>query len=177
MPFNQLATFEVLAELPTSNTEYVQPAGVGYADYYIRSYYNEDRNIEQLPTAAPQGNGVGISSIVQIADPIKNLIVEWEVISAGDKPDMPEPIIQDNNIILLKRSINPRHMTILGDGVSTGHRVAGRYEYALIDQTKEVILAPLLPWIKADQREATLFNNSDFVHGLIGGITTPNEIS
>jgi hypothetical protein len=115
-------------------TNYNADGGL-YTEYTLRPAYRDRQNILQLPTATPAG-GSKLSSIVQWANPMADVVVEWTASKVGTWPTVPSKISSDNNLVYVEGEIYPGTPILRGDGVTVEYTLSGKYYYAAVDADK-----------------------------------------
>ena len=155
----------------TSPTLYSQNNGL-FTEYSISTYYKTTNNILQLPTATPAG-GSPKASIVQWANPVAQAIVEWTATAptnpvSGSWPLIPSPIMQDKNMILLDQLVIPESPCARADGTTPQYRISGKYTYAIVDPTKLVLRAGLMPWMNDNGSIVTTVPSGAFSQSIFG---------
>lgn len=124
----------------------------------------------QLPTASPNS----VSSVVTLASPTAQKIVEGSSEKVGSHPKIPDPNVNDSNLVPLEIWISP--LMKLEDGAADGTMMTFRYQfryvYAVIDVSQLIMDAGIPPFIDPQVRQLAVLNpQQDFIHGLIDGAT------
>jgi hypothetical protein len=169
---------DLVTALPDANvdsTNFDQSQTINWHNYFIRYRYTRDRNVLQLPTASPAGSGVGICSIVQYADPYRTVEVEWTAKSSIGVPPIPNPHHLDNNLVLVKETVNPRAWELAADGTTPVWLISGMYRYAVIDPSKTIFQTGFFPFISSQEQGNALLPASVFQHGIIDTFFSPGS--
>lgn len=128
------------------------------------------------PTPTPTPTGTSItptSTVVTLSNPISQRIIEWKAERMDSVPNIPAPIVNDQNQVLLDYYIEPLSIQIMPDNAIV-YSVKGLYIYAMLgDLSQMTQLAFDIPqWIniERDQQDDTILLNDtsgNFIHGLI----------
>lgn len=139
-----------------------------YTHHKMHTDYKPKTWASQLPVAAAGA----ASAIVVLAGTTAQKIIEGVVEKVGTAPKLPDPNVNDPNLVLLEAVISPNPLELsvgAGDGTMLTFRRAYRYVYAIIDVAKAVFDGGMPPFLDSQKRGLSTIQPGDFVHGLIDG--------
>ena len=115
-----------------------------YTTYKFKSVVKTSVNGLALPVATSSTNSV---TFIEVAKPSSVLVVDWTVERFGDKPKLPQPIINNPDIVLLNWDVEVDSLETNPGGNVKKYSVAGKYVYGTRKPfaTSEVLLLPVSP--------------------------------
>jgi len=101
-----------------------------FTDYKIDNFYEADGQIYMMPVTSPNGFDGDQVSFVKLAAGTLLWIVDWTAEKVNAKPSIPNPALDDANLVLMDKHFEPTSlfMSPAGKGAIT-YRISGRYVY------------------------------------------------
>jgi hypothetical protein len=95
-------------------------------------------------------------------------MVTWTAERLGSMPDLPNPNVNDTNLVLMDTIIDPAAPELLQDGESHIFRVSGQYTYGMkkAQGSGDQLAMGTVPFTDIPYQE-NLILPANFVHGII----------
>ena len=143
-----------------SNADYQVPTTNGiWSTCFVRNRYEKDRHRYNLGVTSPGGFNGNSTAFVQLTNPTLLWICDWMVERLGGKPQVPNPVPQDTNWILLDDWWEPDFVDVGGaDGTTVLYRIYGTYVYGHKNPSNHTnlnVAFPLAPWINQSKVTAS----------------------
>lgn len=103
-----------------------------YTDYFTNHRYEYDRHIYNSALTSPNGYNGSKTATFRLGTETLLLIVDWSIerrADAGDYPIWPQSDPQNDNIILVDKHIECKHLDAMSDGKTVVYRISGTYVY------------------------------------------------
>lgn len=100
-----------------------------FADFVVRSRYEQDRQRYMAAIASPNGFQGAAVAFFQLAAPTLLWVADWTALKAAAKPEVPDPFSVDANWVLLDVHLELGHIDVLADGATALYRVSGTYVF------------------------------------------------
>jgi hypothetical protein len=113
-----------------SNNQLANP----YTQYDFVNRYEYDPGMLPMPLSGSTSGPVpqATTLLVQVRRPQTRRIAEFEIVRIGDVPEVPKPLPQNANEVLLEAVVTPIAPVIQPDGNRLLYRVKGRYVFAVL---------------------------------------------
>lgn len=122
---------------PTAPNLYSQDAilqtnGNITTDYSAQVTYIRDTGMRVYPVAGLDTSGSQSGVVVQEHCPMESAVISWLAIATGAMPRVPSPVLNDQNFILVGRSISNAIPVLNMAGALPRYVVSGTYTYQMI---------------------------------------------
>jgi hypothetical protein len=161
--------------LSSASTGYSESnlSGGAYTDYRIDSRIDTNHNIVMAPITGPaspggSGGANATAEFMYVSAPTTTRVVNWSAERLGSAPDLPTPLVNDANQVLVRTEWLPTNVAKLTDGTSI-FRVGGTFYYGLrnpIDAGSPNIPMCVTPNFDV-KFEDVIVNAGQLIHGLI----------
>lgn len=165
----------VIADIPASDNFALFQTNDGevWTDYIINSRYEKDYHRYMLGVSSPSPpTGIGSVAVVQLANPTLIRIDDWTAAKWNRQPEIPNPVSQDANWVLLDEIVEPAMVTLGPDGATPLYRISGTYVYAHLNPSTTTVNNVIFsrpPWL-IDQVDRTMPSSK-----LTGGLTEAQQ--
>lgn len=145
-----------------------------WTDYYVEHRYEADGQIYMMPVTSPDGFQGDSVAFVKLAGGTMLWIADWTAEKVGEKPNIPDPELNNDNIVLLDKHFYMTMMDKFADG-SVVYRESGTYVYGFKNPSEAVVHHPRPAWMSKEVDCS--ISASQFVGGIIEceGNETPVE--
>ncbi len=120
-----------------------------YVTYTITKTYEKSLGILHLPVASSTVQDV--SAIVQIAAPMRDLVVDYKVEGIGAEPTIPSTTPLNDSVVIQSETFTPFEPGVEPDGTTLRFAATGTVVYAFKTTDAVAINAGVPPWIKGVQ--------------------------
>lgn len=119
-----------------------------FTDYKISNFYEADGQIYMMPVTSPNGFDGDQVSFVKLAAGTLLWIVDWTAEKVNAKPSIPNPALDDANLVLMDKHFEPEGLLLKpsGDGAVI-HRISGRYVYGHKNPNQARLWYGRPPWM------------------------------
>lgn len=100
-----------------------------FTHYMIYNRYESDRHIYMMGISSPEGFQGNSVAFVKLTAPTLLWVCDWTASKIGGKPKIPNPVVQDQNWVLLDVLPETAMENVGSDGVSRVYRISGTYVY------------------------------------------------
>ena len=141
-----------------------------YLAYGITANHEWDNGTLQIPIADPDTTSGNVNSeIVRVASTFGTKVIQWEVTRIGAIPELPNPFINDKNLVLKNYKIITQSPMLHTDGITHTYKIFGIYEYYMLKPPKPSsdIQMSAPPFDTTTLGENTLSDNN-FFENIIG---------
>lgn len=135
-----------------------------WSDYYVMNHYEADGQIYMMPVTSSDGLDGDSVAFVKLAGGTLLWIVDWTAERAGTKPTIPNPILEDANLVLLDKHFMPDQLLKYSDG-TISYRISGRYVYGFKNPESSTLYYGRAPWMSKEVDCAV--EESQFKDGII----------
>jgi hypothetical protein len=157
------ASVLVARKLPLASPAFFKTdPGGPYNSWAMRSAYQNEKNILQLPVAKEGALPV----FLKLAAGTLTRVVEWTVSRAGARPKIPDPESSDPNLVLLRADITPESVELAGDGQTPVYRISGRYTYGAKDPDQVKLTGGVPPFLGRQAAREVVIRTQDKIQGL-----------
>jgi len=146
-----------------------------YIGYSIDVRISKDMNTFQLPVGSSEKNAE--CRFASVAAPVSKKIVNWSVARAGKHPDLPDPDVGEDHV-LLNVVISPAVTTLAPDGNTERFSISGTYTYGLrkpLDFTKDI---PVASWPLSESKfgdKTNVIKKDQWKKNIIGRGSSPGS--
>jgi len=149
---NVTAATVTIGEVPIEdqNAKVVENSDGVDVEYLVRSRYEFDGRRHMLGISSPGGFLNKSVAFVQLSAPTLLWLASWTAARIGRPPDVPDPVSQDPNWVLLDVIPEVPQMVLARDGVSAWYRISATYVYGHQAPGSNVFALmqfPKPPWI------------------------------
>lgn len=143
------------------------PAAGGIETYYrLRAHTILDEQKIACPIAAKPGSQQKTSEVITVALGSAELVVEWSAWRKSQRPQMPRPYIEDDNLVLLSNTISLDGYEEEADN-DLYFISAGEYRYCWVQRSQLTLSFPLAPFYTIQDKSMLVATDSDFVPNVI----------
>ena len=135
-----------------------------WTDYYIENYFESDGQIFMMPVTSPNGFDGDQVSFVKLAAGTMLWVCDWTAERSVEKPMIPNPNLEDANIVLMDKHFMPAQLLKHADG-TVSYRISGRYTYGFKNPGSATLYYGRPPWMSKDVDCAV--EESQFADGII----------
>ncbi len=137
-----------------------------YTNYAVDVIYDTDQRTIMLPVAKA---GIPAARFIRVAGATGQKIVRWTAERAGKWPDLPTPVTNNSNEVLLHKRIVPIAAELLPDLTDYIYKASGEYVYGLrtpVDESTDGLQVAALPYTRAKFADNAV-PGASFVNGII----------
>lgn len=165
--------------IPSTSNAYSPKATQNATSGSQEMRYRRRPQLFQLPVARPPSSSSGSqtsssdstpkTTFVQTAAPTSTLVVNFDVECVGAMPSVPDPRLNDPNLVLLDQDLVISSPVVNVDGATPTYAVIGQYVYGHKDPLAldSNLATGILGWTSLDWAQQALVAAQDYVHGLI----------
>lgn len=119
-----------------------------FTDYKISNFYEADGQIYMMPVTSPNGFDGDQVSFVKLAAGTLLWIVDWTAEKVNAKPSIPNPSLDDANLVLMDKHFEPEGLLMKPSGSGAViHRISGRYVYGFKNPSQAKLYYGRPPWM------------------------------
>ena len=144
-----------------------------FTDYAVENRWEADGQIFMMPVTSPEGFDGDQVSFVKLAAGTMLWIVDWTAEKAGEAPSIPNPDLEDANIVLMDKHFYPAQLLKAGADGSVLYRMSGTYVYGFKNPLQATLYYGRPPWMSKDVDCSV--SQSQFVDGIITCNTSPQS--
>lgn len=135
-----------------------------YTDYHVTTNYKKDMGVLMCAVA---GGPIG-SEFLKVANETSVREVHWAAERVGQRPRIPDPVVVNSNLTLLKSYLSPVAPMLSPDGSQLIYHVEGVYTYgaARAEGAGDELSGGALPWMIATYYENKI-HLEDYSPGII----------
>lgn len=120
-----------------------------FTDYFIENRFEVDGQIYMMPVTSPNGFDGDQVAFCKLAASTMLWIVDWTAEKVGAMPSIPNPDLEDSNIVAIDKVFYPAQLEKFSDG-SVVYRVSGTYVYGFKNPNSATLYYGRPPWMSKD---------------------------